>query len=231
MHTVKAISLDLDDTLWPIWPVIERAEAALHAFLQIHAPATAAQFPVPAMRYLREQIAQAHPELAHDFSAQRKLSLQHALLLSGESEALIEPAFAAFFQARNAVTLYPDCLPALTSLAAHFPLIAVTNGNADLEQTGIGHHFIDCISARNIGSAKPHAPIFAAASQALGIAPQHILHVGDDPWLDVQGAQNAGFQSVWINRSNALWPSDMPPPQLTLTNLQQLADRLERTFS
>ena len=26
---IKAISLDLDDTLWPIWPTIERAEAAI----------------------------------------------------------------------------------------------------------------------------------------------------------------------------------------------------------
>ncbi|TAG35631.1 MAG: HAD family hydrolase, partial [Polaromonas sp.] len=26
---VKAITLDLDDTLWPVWPAIERAEKAL----------------------------------------------------------------------------------------------------------------------------------------------------------------------------------------------------------
>ena len=30
---IKAITLDLDDTLWPIWPAIERAEAALSEWL------------------------------------------------------------------------------------------------------------------------------------------------------------------------------------------------------
>ena len=33
---IKAISIDLDDTLWPIWPVIERAEKALHDWLAAH---------------------------------------------------------------------------------------------------------------------------------------------------------------------------------------------------
>ena len=36
-----AVSLDLDDTLWPIWPSIERAEQALDAFLRANCPRTA----------------------------------------------------------------------------------------------------------------------------------------------------------------------------------------------
>ena len=39
---IKAISLDLDDTLWPIWPTIERAEKALHEWLVTNAPMAAA---------------------------------------------------------------------------------------------------------------------------------------------------------------------------------------------
>ena len=49
----RAISLDLDDTLWPIWPVIEKAEQALHDFLCERCPKTAAAFPIVAMRALR----------------------------------------------------------------------------------------------------------------------------------------------------------------------------------
>ena len=41
---IKAITLDLDDTLWPIWPTIERAEKALHDWLSEHAPMTCALF-------------------------------------------------------------------------------------------------------------------------------------------------------------------------------------------
>jgi len=44
---IKAISLDLDDTLWPIWPAIERAEKALEHWLNRQAPMTAALFANP----------------------------------------------------------------------------------------------------------------------------------------------------------------------------------------
>ena len=69
-----ALSLDLDDTLWPVWPLIERAELALDAFLRLHCPRTAQKYPVHRMRRLREVIAGEFPEFAHDFTHQRKLS-------------------------------------------------------------------------------------------------------------------------------------------------------------
>jgi putative hydrolase of the HAD superfamily len=227
MNNIRAISLDLDDTLWPIWPAIERAEIALDQFLHEHAPLTAARFPLPAMRHLREQVVQSHPELAHDFTAQRKLSLKHAFETSGESDDLIEPAFEAFYAARNAITLYEDCLPALQRLAARYPLIALTNGNADLERIGIGHFFVGCVSAKHVGVAKPHQPIFDHTRAQLGLPAEQILHVGDDPWLDVEGANAAGFRSAWINRTHAVWPEQIMPAHLILRDLVQLADYLE----
>ena len=42
-----ALSFDLDDTLWPIWSAIERAEQVLHGWLTDHAPATAARWAAP----------------------------------------------------------------------------------------------------------------------------------------------------------------------------------------
>ena len=99
----RAISLDLDDTLWPIWPVIEKAEQALHDFLCERCPRTAAAFPIPRMRELRERIAAEHPQFAHDFTHQRKLSLAHALREAGEDELHVEDAFTAFYAARNRI--------------------------------------------------------------------------------------------------------------------------------
>ena len=48
---IKAITLDLDDTLWPVWPAIERAEKALDGWLGQHAPMTAAMFANPTIRH------------------------------------------------------------------------------------------------------------------------------------------------------------------------------------
>ncbi|HNJ46754.1 MAG TPA: HAD family hydrolase, partial [Ottowia sp.] len=41
LRRIRAITLDLDDTLWPVWPTIARAEDALRAWLHTRAPRTA----------------------------------------------------------------------------------------------------------------------------------------------------------------------------------------------
>lgn len=223
----KALSMDLDDTLWPIWPVIERAEAALEAFLRERCPRTANKYPIPLMRELRERIAAEHPQYAHDFTRQRKLSLAHALRSSGDDEAHVEDAFTAFYSARNRIEFYPDALAALDRLAARWPIAALTNGNADLDRIGIADRFTVFVAAREAGYAKPDAPIFHAACARLGLAPHEVLHVGDDPLLDVAGASWAGLRTCWINRRNQQWPDELPAPELQFTTLDALADWLD----
>jgi putative hydrolase of the HAD superfamily len=224
---IRALSLDLDDTLWPIWPAIERAERALEAFLQAHAPRTAERYPIPAMRELRDRIALQNPQLAHDFTAQRKLSLAHALRESEDDDAHVDAAFDAFYAERNRVELYPDAGGALARLGARWPLAALTNGNADLERIGLAGHFAAIVSARAVGAAKPEPAIFHHACERLDCAPQELLHVGDDPWLDVAGAQGVGAISCWINRSGADWPESLPRPDLEFAHLHALADWLD----
>ena len=203
----RAISLDLDDTLWPIWPVIEKAEQALHDFLCERCPRTAAAFPIPRMRELRERIAAEHPQFAHDFTHQRKLSLAHALREAGEDELHVEAAFTAFYAARNRIEFYPDAVAALQRLTARWPVAALTNGNADLASIGIAPHFATC--------------------ERLGVAPHEVLHVGDDPLLDVHGAREAGLRTCWINRRNEAWPEQFAPPDLQFDTLCALADWLD----
>ena len=223
----KALSLDLDDTLWPIWPTIERAEAALESFLRERCPRTAEKFPIAVMRELRERIANEYPQYRHDFTRQRKLSLAHALRCSGEDEAHVEEAFSAFHAERNCIDFYPDALGALDRLAARWPIAALTNGNADLHKIGIADRFIAIVAARDAGHAKPDAPIFLAACARLGVEPGEVLHVGDDPLLDVAGASWAGMRTCWINRRDEAWPEHLPTPDLQFTTLEALADWLD----
>ena len=71
----------------------------------------------------------------------------------------------------------------------------LTNGNADLAAIGIAHQFAVSITAREAGHAKPDAPIFHAACRQLRVQPREVLHVGDDPWLDVVGAASSARHS------------------------------------
>lgn len=221
---IKAISLDLDDTLWPIWPIIERAEKALHDWLTRNAPMAAALFSSPgALREIRDHMVDSRPDLKHDLSALRRESIRLALYRAGEDPLLADDAFAVFFAERQRVTLFDDALPALEFLAARFPLVSLSNGNADLAVVGLAPFFVAAISAREFGVGKPDARIFHAAAGAVEVPPENVLHVGDDATLDVLGALNAGMQAAWLNRADALWPHELHP-HLTMGSLSELVD-------
>ncbi|KQT10304.1 HAD family hydrolase [Ramlibacter sp. Leaf400] len=223
---VRAISLDLDDTLWPIWPTIERAEKVLHDWLVAHAPMAAALFANPAaLREIRNHVADQRPELKHDLSAVRRESIRLALYRAGEDPLMAEAAFDAFFAARQQVELFEDVRPALQKLSERFPLVSLSNGNADLERVGLAAYFRAAVSAREFGVGKPDARIFLAAAGAVEVMPQEVLHVGDDATLDVLGALNAGMQAVWVNRGDHAWPHPQEP-HATVTTLTQLCELL-----
>ncbi len=196
----RALTLDLDDTLWPVWPTIARAEEALHGWLQQHAPGTADRFDVAALRRIRNAVADAHPEHAHDLSWQRQTSIAWALREAGDDEALAAAAFDVFFAERQRVVLYPDALAALQALSARWPLFALTNGNADLERIGLAQFFVGGLSAKAFGQGKPEPAFFHAACEHLQLAPHQVLHVGDDWALDIEGACAAGLPAAWVCR-------------------------------
>lgn len=221
---IKAITLDLDDTLWPIWPAIERAEKALLDWLATHAPLTSELFDNPsALREIRGEISTSRPDLKHDLSALRLESIRLALYRAGDDPALAETAFDTFFEARQQVALFEDALPALEFLAARYPLVSISNGNSDLKRIGLARFFRASIHAREFGVGKPDPRIFHAAAGAVDVRPDDALHIGDDATLDALGALNAGMQAAWLNRADALWPHEQQP-HLTLTHLGELRD-------
>lgn len=226
---VRAITLDLDDTLWPFAPIGVRIDLALHEWMREHSPVTADHFPIEAMRTLRERSFADNPHLHHDLSALRRLTLQQALAESGGNPDLLEAAYEVFFAARNQVECYPDALDALARLAARVPVAALSNGNADLQRIGLMHHFVFQLGSREHGAGKPDAGFFHAACARLGVARGEVLHVGDHVDMDVIGAARAGLRSCWINREGMAWERDDLRPDLEFGNLTALADWLERS--
>ena len=224
---IRAITIDLDDTLWPIWPIIARAEAALAVWMAEHAPATAAQWSDPAkLREVRDQMHVLRPDLAHDLSALRRESIRMVLAQSGDDPALAEAAFDVFFAERQRVDLFEDAVPALEWLAARYPVVALSNGNADVHRVGLGHHFRDALSAYKFGVGKPDARIFHAAALAAGASAAEVLHIGDDAHLDVVGALGAGMQVAWLNRDGHAWEHAPLQPHTTVTDLMALCRQL-----
>jgi putative hydrolase of the HAD superfamily len=192
---------DLDDTLWPIAPVIIEAEQKLFAWLREHAPLVAQQFTIDTLRHARLELLARKPEFQLDLGALRRAGLIAAFEQAGEDAAKVELAMTEFFAARNAVIPYDDVLPGLLRLKGRVRIGSVTNGNADLQTIGLARHFEVSVAAPSFGVAKPDPAIFLEACRQMGIAPQEAVYVGDDLRLDVQGAQRAGLRAVWMNRT------------------------------
>lgn len=197
----RAVLFDLDDTLWPIAPVILQAEQTLFAWLASHAPKVAERFTIESLRQARLELLAQRPEFQLDLGALRRAGLLAAFEQAGEDTAKVELAMIEFFAARNAVIPYDDVLPGLLRLKGKVLIGSVTNGNADLQTIGLARHFNASVSAPQFGRAKPDPAIFHAGCEALGVAPHDAVYVGDDLILDVQGAQRAGLRAVWMNRT------------------------------
>jgi FMN hydrolase / 5-amino-6-(5-phospho-D-ribitylamino)uracil phosphatase len=222
MNTPLVLSFDLDDTLWPVEPVIAAAERDLYAWLGERYPKTVSAHSIESLRASRAAVAQRHPDRAHDLTFLRHRSLKDLFSAAGHAESLADEALEVFFTARNRVEFYDDARPALERLRRSHRLFAISNGNADLERCGIAHLFAGHVTARAAGAAKPDPRIFAALLDMAGVDASEVLHIGDDPLADVVGATRAGIQAVWLNRGARAWPEQYSKPSRTITTLAEI---------
>lgn len=225
----KAVLFDLDDTLWPIAPVIAQAELSLYGWLQQHAPRVAAAHSVDSLRQARLALLEQDSAFHLDLGALRRAGLAAAFAQAGEDSAKVELAMQHFFAARNAVAPYDDVLPGLERLGQLVLVGSISNGNADLRAIGMSHHFKVSVAAHQLGRAKPDAAIFLTACEQLGVAPEEAVYVGDDVLLDVRGAQQAGLRAVWLNRTGSSGHLEHGvAPDAICADFGELLDWLER---
>jgi putative hydrolase of the HAD superfamily len=222
MITPRVISLDLDDTLWPVGPVMAAAESVLLSWMQAHCPQAVHGHDIDSMRELRARVAKQFPEQSHDMTFLRRGALVAQLAAAGYPQALAEEALEIFMIERNRVEFYADVRPSLERLRARYRLFALSNGNADLQRCGIAELFDGHITAIAAGAGKPDARIFARLAQCAGVDAAEILHIGDDPLADVVGAMRAGMQAVWLNRDARAWPACYAPPPRTVSTLAEI---------
>lgn len=225
---VRAVTFDLDYTLWDLTGVIELAERRADDWLIRHYPTVGRRYDAAARRELRRAIAERRPELGHNVTALRREGLRAAGAdcgyTGGDLEALVDGAFEAFIEGRHEVRLYPDTLPFLDWLGRHVRLGAITNGNADVERLALGSYFDFTVSAMEIGASKPSHLVFEAAASRAGVPAGSIVHVGDDCACDVVGAADFGMQAVWVTRHGETWPPDLRAPyRAHVTDLDALA--------
>lgn len=164
---IRAITLDLDDTLWPIWPTIQRAEDALSAWLSTHAPRTAALARNPDTRQrAREQVLADRPAQAHDLATIRREAIGQLLTWAGDDPALAEPAFEVFAERQRTLLLTP-----CSSWRRERELPGGRPQQRQCRRAPRRHRPVlrGAVNATQIGVGKPDRRIFTAAAQAAGV--------------------------------------------------------------
>lgn len=208
MKKIKLITFDLDDTLWPVQPVIARADIRLEQWLAEHAPYLGPMSPAR-IRELRQQLVNQNPCLKDRISELRYQTLFKACIEAGDMPArahdIAESAFQVFLAERQQVELFEEAILVLEQLSQRYVLGALSNGNADIRRVGLFPYFSFALNADMAGVAKPDVRIFNAALALANCDACQAVHVGDHPVDDVQGAQNAGMQAVWLNRDGRDW--------------------------
>jgi putative hydrolase of the HAD superfamily len=221
---IRAVSLDLDETLWETMPVLHRAEQRLQDWLDRHYPRLGTAYGLDRFRALRLAVARENPDRAHDLTWLRTEALRRAAVDEGYPESMAPEAFEVFIAARCDIDPYPDVRPALARLAAVVPVYALSNGNACVRRVGLGEYFADAVAPHHAGAAKPDPRIYRHLLAVAAVEPHEMLHVGDDPYTDVHGAREAGLRTVWMNRAGVAWGEPVPRADYELRDLAELVD-------
>ena len=228
--SIKVISFDLDDTLWPCSPTIINAERQLHHWLSENVPEITAHYDLYQLRDKRRDFLKAHPELAHDMSALRIRSLEQLAAELDLPVDWIQPAFDVFYEARQQVTLFDDVKPVLDILNQEFTMVSLTNGNANPVMTGISHWFDFSLNAATVGKLKSEPDIYRQVHEKAGIQPAQMVHIGDDPHNDIAGAKSAGSAAIWVNRENRSWEQKGFHTDAEINTLHELPTLLKQLF-
>ncbi len=226
--SIKVIAFDLDDTLWPCMPTIERAEAATYQWLQQSYPRVSDALDERGLLEFRKAVMRSDDVYRIDLSLMRREMLaQLASEFDYEVEPMVEQGFELFYRLRHDVSFYEDVFPVLDQLKPLYKLGSISNGNASAGLTPLNDYFDYYLNASDVMARKPDIRIFKHFCDQLGIAPEQCLYVGDDPVYDVVGARESGMQTVWVNRDTLSWPEELEPAQAEISDLYQLLDLVD----
>jgi len=202
LRSFKAISFDLDDTLYDNHPIITKAEADFFTYLTTTYPKLT-ELTEKKWHLYKNLMVKETPSLRHDVSLWRKEILKRVMVVYGMTmlDAIkhSELAFQEFLRLRSDFSVPQKSIDLLKQLSLHYPVVAITNGNVNVKQIGLHDSFEFILKAGDGFNSKPHVDLFQQAALKLDIAMSDILHIGDHLITDVYGAQNNNAQAVWFN--------------------------------
>jgi putative hydrolase of the HAD superfamily len=235
---IRAIAFDVNGTLVEIWTEddSEQVFRAAGHFLTYQGidlrRGQVRELYFQAMKAQRKNSAQAHPEFdavdiwqtiieehATDYTRQLPTEKRNQL-----------PLFLAELTrgvSRRQLRLYPYVREVLGILRERFPLALVTDAQTawargELHQVGLLEYFDPIVVSGDLGYRKPDRRLFQQALDAMGVAAEHTLYVGNDMQRDIYGAREAGMKTVMFNSDQGKKDYLDCLPDFTITDHREL---------
>jgi putative hydrolase of the HAD superfamily len=207
---LQALFLDAAGTLIePAEPVAEVYARTAAACGQLVEPAVVKQWFGVAFSGIGDPNYDLHPDgdlAEREWWRQVMGTVFEKSLGTPSPEGFLSPCFEALFAhyaEPAAWRVFPEVPGVLADARAAGLRLAVVS-NFDLRLHGIlaGHglHFDEVITSADARSRKPDPAIFRTALERLGLQPHEVLHAGDSPAADLEGAAAAGIGACLIAR-------------------------------
>ncbi len=215
------ITFDLDDTIFPVGPVVHDANVALMNHLQSLGVATSQPDFLASTKKIRSGLAKEGKTITYTELRKRAIKYEMEKYLSQEEITMEEVnySYELWEEHRQMAAdrhLYHDTISMLDQLKECFPdatIAAITNGKGNpLRMNSIKDYFDYCISGEDDGvfpNRKPSAGIYQVAlerfKEVSGRATADNedefcwVHVGDDLANDVGASAQCGAKSVWVD--------------------------------
>lgn len=232
----KAISFDLDDTLYSNHPIMMSTSSAMLAYFQKEFPLLLGSSDIQAVYDIefwsvyKQQALDLNPELKHDVGSLRSESYYLGMIDLGisktKSREAVHHAIKHFDFHRSNFTVPDNIHNLLAALAKKWPLIAITNGNVNTHTIDINQYFsaVYYSGGESMGKLNKHKPcpdMFNHACDHLSIKPSELLHVGDCGKADILGGILAGCQTAWVSSYDVGQPLSILP-NIELSDVEEL---------
>ncbi|RKT77435.1 putative hydrolase of the HAD superfamily [Terracoccus luteus] len=205
---VRGLLLDVDDTIVDTRAAMVAAGSVALGVLWPERPeqhrAMAQHYYDDPQRWFRRY---ASGEVAFDAMRTGRIEEVAAAFGAAVPEAALQRYAVAYDPAFRAAQRLFDDVPELLMAArrAGLPVGLLTNSalaptTLKLEALDLVDAFDAVVTTDTLGFGKPDPRVYREACRLLGVAPEHVVCIGDSLEWDVLGARSAGLRAVWLDR-------------------------------
>lgn len=169
-------------------------------------------------------------EQYEDFEQVTRKALDYALKAVGrELEAHQKDALMEQY---NDLERFEDVEEGLSRLKeAGHKMVVFSNGTPTMLEAIMDHeqltpYFEGYVSVNEIEVYKPSPKVYRHVAERLGRPIGEVRLISSNPFDDI-GAETAGMQAAWVDRSGGLFDALGPRPEMVVGTLTELADVLE----